>query len=933
MFVATKTTPLFFIGKTNPEQGTAHPLSHHCLDVAAVLRQTLNIPLIRQRCAAAAHLPDLTDVQCDRLAVLALLHDLGKFSTGFQYKLWSLLDPTLPKPKFAVRTASGKVSLGHSLEAASLFYHVNCDTTLARLPFAIWSQDWFGKDILDDPEDFLGILFASIAHHGQSVFRFDALSKNGCAIQHAQNLWLPWQGLDPWEGMTTLLADARRWFPNAFAAAGDPVHILPATPDFQHMFAGLVMFADWLGSTTHFGTPGTGTCTELFRYSASCAEDRYDVLLHPTHGIAKRALREIGMVSDARGVLAGTESFTLQHLGLPGAAALSAVQARVQTAPVPDAGESSLLLIESETGSGKTEAALLRFLRLYQAGRVDGLYFALPTRAAALQIQRRLHTAMQHVFGTDAPPVTLAVPGYIRFDTEDGRRLPDFHVLYDDSDAPAGRGWSAEHPKRYFAGPIVIGTIDQALMSVLKVKHAQMRAALLSRHLLILDEIHATDTYMTVLVEELVRRHRRLGGHIVLMSATLGSAARTHFFNATKPGESIAIPDFAAAAATPYPLLSYQQGNSPQDAWTACQHTCKEVQIHLQPLAADPQAIAALALDAAQQGAKVLIIRNTVDRLLLPLQMALETEAQRRGRADLLFACGGQPVPHHSRYAAADRKMLDQRVEDVFGKSSSRGQGIVLVATQTVEQSLDIDADLLFTDLCPMDVLLQRMGRLHRHAHRNTRPAGFSAAQCVILTSADRDLGKQAAAGRYDVYQNVPAIEATWRMLEQHTLLSIPGMNRQLVESVVHPDRIDAIVQEQGWDTAHVKGIGKTASARQEARHALFQLENGFTSEKLCMDDAEGRRVSTRLSEDENLVIAFEASVVSPLSQEGIDTLKIRQDWVFSEKQTDASEQSKLNPVILENTGNRIVFSFANLQASDQNNFIYDRLGLRKIAS
>ena len=99
------------------------------------------------------------------------------------------------------------------------------------------------------------------------------------------------------------------------------------------------------------------------------------------------------------------------------------------------------------------------------------------------------------------------------------------------------------------------------------------------------------------------------------------------------------------------------------------------------------------------------------------------------------------------------------------------------------------------------------------------------------------------------------------------------------------------------------------------------------------MDDAEGRRVSTRLSEDENLVIAFEASVVSPLSQEGIDTLKIRQDWVFSEKQTDASEQSKLNPVILENTGNRIVFSFANLQASDQNNFIYDRLGLRKIAS
>lgn len=157
---------------------------------------------------------------------------------------------------------------------------------------------------------------------------------------------------------------------------------------------------------------------------------------------------------------------------------------------------SRLAIIEAETGSGKTEAALWRFKQLFADGEVDGLYFALPTRIAATQIHRRVCDAVARLWPDDGRPrALLAVPGYVKVDDAEARGiLPGFEVLWADKpdEAEAHRRWAAENPKRFLAAQIAVGTIDQALLSNLQVRHAHLRSAALLRHLLVVDEVHAS---------------------------------------------------------------------------------------------------------------------------------------------------------------------------------------------------------------------------------------------------------------------------------------------------------------------------------------------------------------------------------------------------------------------------------------------------------
>ena len=127
-----------------------------------------------------------------------------------------------------------------------------------------------------------------------------------------------------------------------------------------------------------------------------------------------------------------------------------------------------------------------------------------------------------------------------------------------------------------------------------------------------------------------------------------------------------------------------------------------------QPLMRDRYAVAERALHAARDGAKVLVVRNTVG-YAIATQQALEELASGDEDRALLFSCRGVPTLHYGRFAAVDRRLLDREVEGCLGKGRRAG-GLVVVGTQTLEQSLDIDADFLMTDLCPVDVLLQRIG-------------------------------------------------------------------------------------------------------------------------------------------------------------------------------------------------------------------------------
>ncbi len=178
------------------------------------------------------------------------------------------------------------------------------------------------------------------------------------------------------------------------------------------------------------------------------------------------------------------------------------------------------------------------------------------------------------------------------------------------------------------------------------------------------------------------------------------------------------MPSREAAEAVPYPAIWHNADPSVPLRPSPNVHT-KAMHPVIVPTMA-PAAAAHRAVAAAAKGVRVLIIRNTVDA-------AVETwRSITAARPDLCFSLYGRATLHHSRFAAEDRSALDTGVEEALGRGAD-GSGVILIGTQILEQSLDIDADLLITDLCPMDVLLQRIGRLHRHPDR-VWPAGFEAA-------------------------------------------------------------------------------------------------------------------------------------------------------------------------------------------------------------
>ncbi len=275
--------------------------------------------------------------------------------------------------------------------------------------------------------------------------------------------------------------------------------------------------------------------------------------------------------------------------------------------------------------------------------------------------------------------------------------------------------------------------------------------------------------------------------------------------------------------------------------------------------------LAQLAVRDARKGARVLVIRNTV-----LAAKAVFDEVRGQGAEALLLPVAGGPAVHHSRFAAEDRTLLDAAVESVLGKGS-HGGGRIVVGTQTLEQSLDIDADVLITDLCPVDVLLQRIGRLHRHEHR-TRPDGFADPQCRVLVPEGElapeglpryGLGMSLTGG---IYRDMRVLELTRRLILDHSVWKIPEMNRMLVEEATHPESLMALEDELGteWVTRSLDVEGRKAAERNVAIGHLLDRCKHF-GEITFPEDEE--RVRTRLGEDGPRIRLAE-SVTGPFGRE-----------------------------------------------------------------
>jgi CRISPR-associated endonuclease/helicase Cas3 len=326
------------------------------------------------------------------------------------------------------------------------------------------------NDWCEDPD---GVLYAIFCHHGEPVA---GPRINACGSVLTQQ-WTAASDNDPVVELHALTTALLRAFPLALESASP----FPATTRFQHLLAGLTMTADWMGSDARF---------------------------HPVVGDDERPQASANLLDATRwsGWHSGARAETLLVNYQPRGA-----QVAMLSLPLTE----RIVIIEAPTGSGKTEASVIWADRLAAAGLVDGMYFAVPTRSAATELHARISRMMGRVHPSLVGRIIRAVPGMLDTDRPAS--------VWDEPSMPT---WALGSTRRVMGAPVAIGTIDQAMLSQLRARHSWLRAWCLARHLLVIDEVHASDRYMSEIIARLVNEHLALGGYVLLMSATLGETLR-----------------------------------------------------------------------------------------------------------------------------------------------------------------------------------------------------------------------------------------------------------------------------------------------------------------------------------------------------------------------------------------------------------------------
>ncbi len=599
--------------------------------------------------------------------------------------------------------------------------------------------------------------------------------------------------------------------------------------------AGLATLADWLGSNAHYFRYVTEP-QPLERYWQTCALPR-----------AREALTSSGLVDHARAV--PFPGFQEEFGFTP-----SPLQSWASSVTLADGPQ--LFLLEDITGSGKTEAALTLTHRLLAAGQADGVYFGLPTMATSNAMYRRLGQHYRGFFrDTDHPSLVLSHGARHLNDTFQASIMPEPNVdrpygAGEDSAGVACRSWFADTRKKALLAEVGVGTIDQALLGVLPRRHQSLRLLGLARKVLVVDEVHAYDTYTRTLLAGLLEGHVRQGGSAILLSATMPAVLRRELLQAWQRGRGDT--SSVEAVRDEFPLATHLAdpglAEVPVETRRGSGRRLPVEFVH------DAERAVEIVVAAARSGQCVCWIRNTVDDAVEAYQ-ELQERLDDSGRA-LLF---------HARFTMGDRQRIESEALDRFGGPSTGEvrRGCVLVATQVVEQSLDLDFDVLITDLAPVDLLVQRAGRLHRHARdaggnrrRPEEPDDRPAPVLHILAPewADdppSDWVRAALRGTSYVYPDPAQLWCTARVLREEGGLSLPDRARPLLEAVYGDE---PSVPESLLD-AHYEEYAGQRTAASGARFNALSLERGytFTGDGAGWDD--DQEIGTRLSDERTVQV------------------------------------------------------------------------------
>ena len=760
---------------------TWHPLPYHCLDVAAVANE-----LLRQnprRLASMARLAGTADLDGFRnlLVVLIALHDIGKFATTFQAKA----PDAWPADVLGPYPANAKTDGDHAHLASSARRVLGLKPALKD-----WIDGW-------DWSSFDTVWHAVSGHHG-----LPKVAEQAHLARDMQAAFPP----AAVEAACTFRDDVLALFPAR-------THLLEPELDDRRLailswtVAGLTVVADWIGSRRGW-----------FNYE------------EPVYCLAQywpKAQAKAAVAVAAAGILpaAANGNLRIEHL-LPENKVASPLQRVLADMALPEGP--ILTIVEDVTGSGKTEAALMLAARLVADERATGLFFALPTMATANAMYERMSDKYKAVFAAESVPSLVLAHGKRNLNDGfqgsvlgvDETAPPPAAGDYEDDATAICTAWLADDRRKALLAHVGVGTIDQALLGVLPSKFQSLRLWGLADRVLVLDEVHAFDAYMTREIETLLEFQAALGGSAILLSATLPARQRAALAAAFKRGlgtsGSTQISDDA-----PYPLVTMV--SKVETAFeTPATRDDRTRSVAVRRIGTVQEAVAHIAA-VAVNGGSVAWIRNSVDD-------AIEAVELIRAHDNTI-----EPILLHARFAMGDRLAIEDKVRSTLGPGENQARsGFVLIGTQILEASLDYDVDAMITDVAPVDLIIQRAGRLWRHADRRERPP--IARELLILSAeptehADANWYESVSPRAPWVYRHHGIVWRSAARLFATGEIATPGGVRDLVEAVYGHDSSDIDDVPEGLRKASVAAFGADMAAQMFAHGNLLNLSEGYAGQ------------------------------------------------------------------------------------------------------
>lgn len=737
-------------GKANKDESgnlTWHPLAYHMLDVAAVATVWLEEDGQLRKIFS-----DLIGWSKDSLQILGLataLHDIGKASLGFQNKI----------PEIAAIS-----SIQYSGAFNKHFDHgaFGGEWVLNRM-----EEEYVDQDSILYDETFQSLWKSACWHHGALILDYESYSRDYHEPRASRNEELKILI----NNIQHLRTETLKYIINAISDNPTKLERIPnISPSDLRLFAGFVSVCDWIGSDTSYFTycPTNLDPKEYFQN----AKEK-----------AKAALAEFDLISQKQ------KPFTSFQELFPEIKTPRPLQKAIED--LKFSGKPYLLIIEAPTGEGKTESALFAHAK----SNNKGFYFGLPTQGSANQISNRVNRFLMHNLKVNQKAILAHGTAWLNRDVKEDTNYGSLKSSNETTAESDLSDWFFSK-KRTLLAPYGVGTVDQAMLAALNVKHGFVKLFGLSGKTLIIDEVHAYDSFMLPIIERLLEWCASLQTNVVLLSATLPTYMKEKLLNAYS-GRKF---DFQK---NKYPLISYIEKGSEKITEHFDIQTRKEEIISIEFATHEKGDISEIAnkiLESIQSEGNILWICNTIQKAQQVYSYLKDYQTSTKDPFYLnLF---------HSRFKFKDRKNIELEIESLFGPETSDGKNSrpkrgILIATQVAEQSLDIDFDYLVTDIAPIDLLLQRLGRIHRHIRTN-RAGTFPEAGALILIPSSLSEFKAFSSMYYDF-----TIAKTLAVLSETPTIRLPEMYRNFVEEVYSPkipqkesftlSDIDLTISEQDW--------------------------------------------------------------------------------------------------------------------------------------